>query len=273
MGTDAHQYTANGATLYQGDALEIMAQLPAGTVACIVTDPPYSSGARQEAGKATRGPMCRADRHDDKWFATDNLTTNSFGWFMRQIAFRCYRLAGRRAAAHVFIDWRMYPTLMNAWESAGWSAKNLLVWDKITPGLGANYRSQHELVAYFEKGVAPFQHRRTANVYSVARPRDLPDAHPTRKPVDLLREFIGATTPPGGLVLDPFCGSGTTLRAAIDLGRPALGIEIDPTYYAVAAQEIRQTPLRLADVATLPPDDQRLLPIDGAPAACCENSN
>jgi DNA modification methylase len=68
--------------------------------------------------------------------------------------------------------------------------------------------------------------------------------HPVEKPVDLMRELILAC-PPEWVILDPFMGCGTTIRAAKDLRRQAIGIEIDPQYCAVAAQRMAQGVLLL----------------------------
>ena len=62
--------------------------------------------------------------------------------------------------------------------------------------------------------------------------------HPNQKPVSLLKHLIGKTK--AGLILDPFMGSGTTLRAAKDLGRKAIGIEIEEKYCEIAANRLRQ---------------------------------
>jgi DNA modification methylase len=64
--------------------------------------------------------------------------------------------------------------------------------------------------------------------------------HPARKPLALLRHIISASTPDGGIVLDPFMGSGTTLRAAKDLSRKAIGIEVEERYCEMAARRLSQ---------------------------------
>jgi site-specific DNA-methyltransferase (adenine-specific) len=63
--------------------------------------------------------------------------------------------------------------------------------------------------------------------------------HPTQKPLEALKPLIGAFSRPGDLVLDPFCGSGSTLVAARDLGRDYLGIELDPQHHATAARRMQ----------------------------------
>jgi DNA modification methylase len=62
--------------------------------------------------------------------------------------------------------------------------------------------------------------------------------HPTQKPVTLMQTLIDVFSSPGDLVLDPFCGSGSTLVAARDLGRRSIGIEIDPRFAEVARQRM-----------------------------------
>ena len=64
--------------------------------------------------------------------------------------------------------------------------------------------------------------------------------HPTVKPSDLMKYLCRLASPPGSIVLDPFMGSGTTLRAAADLGRKAIGIEIEEKYCEIAAKRMSQ---------------------------------
>jgi site-specific DNA-methyltransferase (adenine-specific) len=70
--------------------------------------------------------------------------------------------------------------------------------------------------------------------------------HPTVKPLDLMAYLCRLVTPPGGVVLDPFMGSGTTIKAAVGEGFQAIGIERDPTYFAMAEHRMNGAQLGLA---------------------------
>ena len=68
--------------------------------------------------------------------------------------------------------------------------------------------------------------------------KDIPKIHPAQKPVKLLKRLIETFTDPGDVVIDPCCGSGTTLRAAHEIGRNAYGFEIDRVFYKRAVEEM-----------------------------------
>lgn len=68
--------------------------------------------------------------------------------------------------------------------------------------------------------------------------KDIPKIHPAQKPVKVLKKLIETFTDPGDVVIDPCCGSGSTLRAAYNLGRSAFGFEIDRNFYQRAKDEM-----------------------------------
>jgi DNA modification methylase len=147
-----------------------------------------------------------------------------------------------------FIDWRGLPIAHAAATALGMTPINLVVWAKTNAGMGSLYRSQHELLPLFKKGVASHvnnislgkrgRHRTNVWTYpgasslgSDAR-RGLQD-HPTVKPTAMLQDALIDLTNRGEIVLDPFLGSGSTLIAAEKTGRVCRGVELDPLYVDV----------------------------------------
>lgn len=221
--------------IIKGDCLEVMRGMADASVDAVVTDPPYSSGTRREAQKGIRKSMNRGT-DDEKWFGSDSLTTNGFVWLMRSCAVEWNRVLKPCGHALVFIDWRMYPAMAGAIESADLRNSNLLVWDKTYFGMGSCFRNQHELVAHFTKGVAVPQRRDVGNVLSFKPIRH--GDHPTEKPIDLMRKLVSVVTPPGGIVLDPFAGSGSTGAACMMEGFRFVGIELNQEYCEIARKRI-----------------------------------
>ncbi|SIO34409.1 site-specific DNA-methyltransferase (adenine-specific) [Singulisphaera sp. GP187] len=226
--------TIGNATLYCGDCLESLQEIEG--FDAVISDPPFSSGARTDAGKSSRGGMLRGAKWEGDWFSHDNMATHGFLYLMRLMGVSLLDKAARGATAHFFIDWRMYPNLYGALESSGWIVKNLVVWDKEHFGMGTNYRNQHELIIYAEKGLAAFPTHNLGNVIRCAREKSL--NHPTEKPVALLKTLVAASTREGQTVIDPFMGSGTTGVACALLGRKFIGMEIDRRHFDTACQRI-----------------------------------
>jgi site-specific DNA-methyltransferase (adenine-specific) len=224
-------------TIFNADCIEV---LDAGgfEFAAVITDPPYSSGARQDAGKQSRGAMVRAKKWQAKWFSHDNLSTAGFLSLMRLLGSRLHQRAAKDASFHAFIDWRMFPNLYSAMESSGWNVRQMIVWDKMTMGMGNNYRNRHELILYADKGRVQFIRHDIPNVIRCAR--SACHYHPTQKPVDLLKKFIAACVRTDQAIFDPFGGSGSTLVAAKQAGRRAFAAEISEHYCEIAANRAAQ---------------------------------
>lgn len=231
-------------TLYHGDCLEVLKTLEPGSVDAVVTDPPYCSGGRQAAGQ--RGEISKnGSRADSDWLTTDNMGTDTYLWFMRQFAGLCRLACSVGSPAYVFTDWRQYTTIVTAWESAGWTLKNVLVWDKAKGGaMGSWWRNNHEWVPIFVKGKArPLSTHSYFNTW--IEPKPVSGLHPTVKPRGLMDYIVSSITPEDAVVLDPFMGSGTTGESAINLHRSFIGIEIDAGYYEIAERRIAEAQAQL----------------------------
>ena len=158
------------------------------------------------------------------------------------------------AISFVCMDWRHLFELLTAGRDVYTELKNLCVWNKTNGGMGSLYRSQHELVAVFKSGralhinnVSLGRHGRNrtnvwdyagANTFGADRDKAL-EMHPTVKPLAMVADAILDCSRRGGIVLDAFAGSGTTILAAERTGRRACAIEIEPHYVDVAIRRFQ----------------------------------
>jgi DNA modification methylase len=190
-----------------------------------LADPPYCSGGFQEAGKASGSVGTRGT----EMVANDTLSTRGYMALMKS-ALGNFKVG----VVYIFTDWRMWINLFDVVESSGYGVRNMVVWDKGTPGMGAGWRMQHELIMCGTRVRSPFNPKKAqGNVISAKRTGN--KNHATEKPVDLLKTIIEVTDAAQSIV-DPFCGSGSTIIAAEMTGRACYALEIDPAYVDVAIE-------------------------------------
>jgi site-specific DNA-methyltransferase (adenine-specific) len=224
--------------LYLGDCLDILPAL--GRVDAVVTDPPYSSGGRQQQAArnifAKAGGVSKETRADD-WFLGDNMGSDTYVRWMRRIGAMLFNLNEPGGAAYVFTDWRQYTNIVTTFETCRWTLRSVIVWDKNRGGaMGSWWRNNHEWICAFVKGrPRPLPHGSFFNTWKGGKPRG--GEHPTEKPVGLMK-YLAETVPEGGTILDPFMGSGTTGAACVETGRKFVGIEISEKYFDIACKRI-----------------------------------
>ena len=213
------------------------------------TDPPYNV--------KIKGHVVGKGRHKHREFemGSGEMSHEEFTSLLSQVTNNIARVSSDGAIAYICMDWRHIDELLSATQSVFGDPKNLCVWVKSNGGMGTFYRSQHELVFVFKNGKAPHinnfglgeRGRYRTNVWnypgvnSFGRERDEAlAAHPTVKPVAMVADAIRDCSRRGGIVLDPFGGSGTTLIAAEKTGRVARLIEIDPHYCDVIVRRCQK---------------------------------
>ena len=210
------RYKSDKVELYLGDCLEILPQLEPGSVDAVVTDPPYGINLQPQTRHGWNGkqhgrysPIIGDDsKFDPKPFMIYPLVV-IFG-------------------ANYFSD--QLPV-------GGW-----IIWDKT---LGKYLGTSPEIAWCNKPGLKIIRvlHNGVINADSVYGNNE-PRYHPTQKPVALIKEIL-VDYPNAATILDPFMGSGTTGVACMQTGRKFIGIEIDPTYYAIAEKRIRQAEAQL----------------------------
>lgn len=205
----------------------------------VFTDPPYNV--------AIDGNVCGLGsvKHREFAFASGEMSGAQFTDFLTNTLSNMSRVMRDGAIAFVCMDWRHMGELIAAGSAAFTEFKNLVVWNKTNGGMGAFYRSKHELVFVFKQGKSEHTNtfglgetgRYRTNVWdyagissiSAGRAEELA-MHPTVKPVALIADAIRDCSRRGEIVLDGFGGSGSTLIAAEKTGRCARLIEYDPLY-------------------------------------------
>lgn len=201
-------YEEDGITIYHGDCREILPTLT--QFDAIVTDPPYGLGSIMQGGEV-------------HWPLWEGRTQEGLPWDSEAPDY----VPSLVRRAHNAIVWGgNYFALPPA---RGW-----LIWDKIV----REFSSGHCEMAWttLDQPVRAFN-------WSHGALASEGKYHPTQKPLALMRWCIEFLPPEDGTILDPFMGSGTTLRAAKDLGRKAIGIELNERYCEIAVERLRQAVL------------------------------
>lgn len=235
------------ATLILGDALVDLPGL--GPVDAVITDPPYSSGGTHSADR-TQDPVKKYVQSDSgnrllPTFDGDMRDQRSFVAFGGLWCSGALDLARPGAPIAVFSDWRQLPATTDYVQVGGWVWRGIAVWAKpaARPQRG-RFAASSEFVVWGSKGAMPLDRPVPAlpGVFSHPSPRHR--RHITQKPEALMSDLVEICEP-GGTVLDPFMGSGTTGIAALRSGRRFIGIEKSPELFRVARQRIAE---ELADL-------------------------
>jgi len=204
------------------DCLSVLPNIPADSVDFVLTDPPYLVGYHDRHGRSLAGDV------DGQW--------------LRPAFARSVPGVEARPVCVRFYGWQKADEFLGAWRAASFQPVGHIVWIKSYASKRGLLASQHEQAYVLAK--AP-----------TGRPAEvLPDVlawqytgnvlHPTQKPVRSLKPVIKAFTRPGEVVLDPFCGSGSTLLAAKILGRRYVGIDLDADYCQAARRRLSRRQFR-----------------------------
>jgi DNA modification methylase len=205
-------------------------------------DPPYNLKIASFQGRGST-------KHREFVVASGEQTRDEFIAFLKETSANIAAVCIDGAIVFMCMDWRHLGEMLAAGEAVFSELKNLIVWNKTSPGQGSFYRSQHEFIFAWKVGDAKHLNafglgahgRMRANVWTYpgtnsfksGRRQDVA-LHPTVKPVSLVADALRDCSLKGDIVVDLFTGSGTTIMAAEKVGRLAYGMELDPLYVDVA---------------------------------------
>jgi site-specific DNA-methyltransferase (adenine-specific) len=219
-------YADNSVTLFHGDCREVTAWIEADV---LVTDPPY--GIAYVGGGARKGYASRAQSRpidgDQDTSARDHVLAK-WGCDRPSAVFGTWRVRRPDQTRQVLIWWKREHKNLARHGGRAWASN----WEEIYL-LGLWPKADCEDAGH---GVIATDEHRSAAYGAVAT-----IGHPTPKPLVLMSELIGHAPP--GTIADPFAGSGSTLVAAKQLGRKAIGVELDERYCEIAARRLAQDTL------------------------------
>ena len=203
-------------TVMRGDCIEVMRSMPEGSVDLIVTDPPYLVNYHSRDGRGY--PSDDNDRWLEPAFA------------------EAFRVLRPDRVCVSFYGWPRADRFLGAWRKVGFRPIAHLVFVKRYSSAVRFVRYQHEQAYVLAKGrpANPAEPIGDVITWDYTGNR----LHPSQKPVSVFTPLIHAFSEPGELVLDPFCGSGSSLVAARDLGRAYIGIELTHRYHQIAASRL-----------------------------------
>lgn len=249
----SHEYPLMTATwrnqVFCEDALQGLARLPDASIDLLLADPPYGLGK-------------------DYGNESDKMESAAYlEWMAQWIDLALPKLKAN-GSLYIFLTWRYSPEVFVMLKQR-MSMMNEIIWDRRVPSMGGSvrkYSSVHDTVGFFVKAKdyyfdldairipydAVTKKARSRKIFEGAKwlelgfnPKDVwsvsrlhrehaeREEHPTQKPLEIIERMIKASCPPGGVVLDPFMGSGTTAVAAKRCGRDFVGFELNPDYCAM----------------------------------------
>lgn len=222
-------YADDSVTIYHGDCRDVLPELPNESIDLLLTDPPYGM-QYASVGKTAQHA---------------NVSADGVRQGVRVVRQSLHETAAKlKPDAHllIFCHWQSWPDFYDA-ASAYATIRNALIWHKGGGGMGnvlANYIRDYEVILYAARGNRNIggDGKYSSVLSGFDREPGMGRFHPTQKPVPLLSHLIRRHSDQGGMVLDSFMGSGSTLLAARAQGRRAIGIELDERYCDIAARRL-----------------------------------
>ena len=227
----------NKVKLINGNCLDTLKNIPNESIDLIVTDPPYPTTSRGNAGNS--GGMLQKDiNKKGKVFTYNNINCKEY-------APEFYRLLKDGSHCYVMTNHINLIDMLNTFTDVGFHFIKSLIWNKGNKIMGQYYMSQYEYILFFRKGKGKkINNCGTSDILSISnkktKDKDGKNIHDTEKPIELMEVLVNNSSQENELVLDPFMGVGSTGIACIKNKRNFIGIEIDEKYFDIAKNRIEE---------------------------------
>ena len=237
--------------ILHGDTLKLVKAFQPGTFDAVITDPPYASGGTKQNERNRTTNQKYSSMSPEKAlpdFDGDQKDQRSWTHWMAEWLYDVRKACKSGAPICLFIDWRQYPSMTDALQWAGWIWRGTAVWDKTNsrPQKG-RFRQQTEFIIWGSNGPMPISRPVSClpGVFRYGNPQNR--VHVTEKPLQLMKDVVQICEP-GGRILDPFAGAGTTILAAAQQGYQAVGIEVTDAYFQLGTERVREALKEEVDV-------------------------
>jgi adenine-specific DNA-methyltransferase len=222
---------------WQGDSIDLSSKFRPGSIDCIITDPPFGVDNQSNMATTAEGKANATKIANDE---TPEIAIKVFNEVMDALLPR----TADNTDLYVFTSGQVLKEWLQVADDLGRHGfrrvGHPLIWEKEGPGMGNldAWGIGYEFIIFLKKGNRKRSAERRNGVlrYPQIRPGDL--IHPHEKPLGLLGELIRHSTDARDFIVDPFGGSGSTVLAARDQGRSAVGIELDPIRHEKANRRL-----------------------------------
>lgn len=219
----------------QGDCLELMKEMPDKSIDLVVTDPPYKTTSRGNAGNS--GGMLQKDINKK------GLVFKYNDILPREYIPELYRVLKDGSHCYIMTNHVNLQEILNVATDSGFKFIKSLIWNKKNKIMGQYYMSQFEYILFFRKGKGKkINHCGTSDILDIPNKKTKDsngkNLHDTEKPIELMKILISNSSNENEIVLDPFMGIGSTGIASKQLNRNFIGYELDETYFNIAKKRL-----------------------------------
>lgn len=217
--------------LLNQDVREVFKTIPDNSIDLVVTDPPYKTTSRGNAG--TSGGMLQKEiNKKGQVFKHNNIKPQEY-------IPELYRVLKDGSHCYIMTNHVNLQEMLNVATESGFKFVKCLIWDKGNKIMGQYYMSSFEYILFLRKGKAKrINNCGTADILRVPniklKGEDGKNLHDTEKPVELMKIMIDNSSNEGDIVFDPFMGIGSTGVACLELNRRFIGVELDEVYFPIA---------------------------------------